>query len=101
MPAEENKGKTLIDFGELDDEGKFRSKKMRVKICGRYVYSYPSERAISRGGWLQFCLIAKDSRLHDAIMLCRHWDEFYDLNIVANFQYFLAANWLIWKGDRF
>ena len=101
MPAEENKGKTLIDFGELDDEGKFRSKKMRVKICGRYVYNYPSERAISRGGWLQFCLIAKDSRLHDAIKLCRHWDEFYDLNIVANFQYFPAANWLIWKGDRF
>ena len=96
----EDKGKTWIDFGELDDEGKFKSKKMRIKICGRYIYNYPSEKAISRGGWLQFCLIAKDSDLHDAIKLCRHWDEFFDLNILANFQYFPAANWLRWKGDR-
>ena len=98
---EDCKGKTLIDFGDIDDEGKFKSKKMRVKICGRYIHNYPSERAISRGGWLQFCLIAKDSRLPDAIKLCRHWDEFFDLNILANFQYFPAANWLVWKGDRF
>lgn len=96
----EDKGKTWIDFGEVDDEGKFKSKKMRVKICGRYIYNYPSEKAVSRGGWLQFCLIAKDSNLHDAIKLCRHWDEFFDLNILANFQYFPAANWLRWKGDR-
>ena len=96
----EDKGKTWIDFGELDDEGKSKSKKLRVKVCGRYIYNYPSEKAISRGGWLQFCLIAKDSDLHDAIKLCRHWDEFFDLNILANFQYFPAANWLRWKGDR-
>ena len=96
----EDKGKTWIDFGEIDDEGKSKSKKLRVKVCGRYIYNYPSEKAISRGGWLQFCLIAKDSDLHDAIKLCRHWDEFFDLNILANFQYFPAANWLRWKGDR-
>ena len=96
----EDKGKTWIDFGVVDDEGKFNSRKMRVKICGRYIYNYHSEKAISRGGWLQFCLIAKDSDLHDAIKLCRHWDEFFDLNILANFQYFPAANWLRWKGDR-
>lgn len=96
----EDKGKTWIDFGDVDDEGKFKSKKMRVKICGKYIYNYPSEKAISRGGWLQFCLIAKDSNLHDAIKLCRHWDEFFDLNVLANFQYFPAANWLRWKGDR-
>lgn len=96
----EDKGKTWIDFGDVDDEGKFKSKKMRVKICGRYIYNYPSEKAISRGGWLQFCLIAKDSNLHEAIKLCRHWDEFFDLNVLANFQYFPAANWLRWKGDR-
>ena len=96
----EDKGKTWIDFGKLDDEGKFKSKKLRVKVCGRYIYNYPSEKAISRGGWLHFCLIARDSDLHDAIKLCRHWDEFFDLNILANFQYFPAANWLRWKGDR-
>ena len=96
----EDKGKTWIDFGDVDDDGKFKSKKLRIKVCGRYIYNYPSEKAISRGGWLQFCLIAKDSDLHDAIKLCRHWDEFFDLNILANFQYFPAANWLRWKGDR-
>ena len=96
----DDKGKTWIDFGNLDDEGKFKSNKMRIKVCGRYIYNYPSEKAISRGGWLQFCLIAKDSNLHDAIKLCRHWDEFFDLNVLANFQYFPAANWLRWKGDR-
>ena len=96
----EDKGKTWIDFGDVDDGGNFETKKVRVKICGRYIYNYPSEKAISRGGWLQFCLIAKDSNLHDAIKLCRHWDEFFCLNILANFQYFPAANWLRWKGDR-
>ncbi len=98
--GEDEKGRAMIDFGEIDDEGKFKSKKMRVKVCGKYIYNYPSERAITRGGWLQFCLIAKNSDLHDAIKLCRHWDEFFDLNVLANFQYFPAANWLVWKGDR-
>ena len=96
----EIKSQTLIDFGEIDDDSKFKSKKIRVRICGRYIYNYPSEKAISRGGWLQFCLIAKDSDLRDAIKLCRHWDEFFDLNILATFQYFPAAKWLVWKGDH-
>ena len=99
--SEVEKGRSIIDFGEVDDKGKFRSKKIRVKICGRHIYNYPSESAISRGGWLQFSLIVKDSDLHVAIKLCRHWLEFFELNILANFQYFPAAKWLVWKGDRF
>ena len=95
------KGRYLSTLVNLTTKENSDPRKMRVKICGRYVYNYPGERAISRGGWLQFYLISKDSRLYDAIKLCRHWDEFYDLNIVANFQYFQAAKWLIWKGDRF
>ena len=91
---------TLIDFGEIDDNSKFKSKKIRVRVCGKYIYNYPSEKAINRGGWLHFCLIAKDSDLRDAIKLCRHWDEFFDLNILATFQYFPAAKWLVWKGDH-
>ncbi|KAL8721649.1 MAG: hypothetical protein Q9225_001698 [Loekoesia sp. 1 TL-2023] len=98
IPEEAN-AQTMIDFGDLVEEGKFKSKKMRVRICGKYIYNYPSERAISRGGWLQFCLIAKDSDLHDAIKLCRHWQEFFDLSILAIFQYFPAAKWSMWKGD--
>ena len=97
---EEPKSQTLIDFGEINDENKFKSKKMRVRVCGKYIYNYPSEKAVNRGGWLQFCLIAKDSDLRDAIKLCRHWDEFFNLNILATFQYFPAAKWLVWKGDH-
>lgn len=96
---EEGKGQTMIDFGDIDDEGKFKSRKMRVRVCGRYIYNYPSEKAVSRGGWLQFCLIAKDSDLHDAIQLCRHWQEFFDLNVLSIFQYFPASKWSMWKGD--
>ena len=100
--AEESEkvGRTPIDFGDLDDQGKFKSRKMRIKICGRYIYDYPSERAVSRSGWLQSCLLAKNSSLYDIVKLCRHCDEFFDLNILANFQYFPAARWLVWKGDR-
>ena len=98
--ADEEKGRTMIDFGDVADERNFKSKTIRVRICGKLIYNYPSERAVSRGGWLYFCLIAKDSDLHDAIKLCRHWDEFFTLNILANFQYFPAAHWLVWKGDR-
>ena len=98
--AGKDPSRTMIDFGKLDDQRIFKSKKIRVRICGRYIYNYPSERAVNRDGWLQFCLIAKDSDLHDAINLCRHWDEFFDLNILSIFQYFPAARWLLWKGDR-
>ncbi|KAI9736221.1 MAG: hypothetical protein M1834_001107 [Cirrosporium novae-zelandiae] len=91
----------MIDFGEVDDEGEFRVKKMRVKICGKSIYNYPSEKSISRGGWLQFCIIAKDCNLFDAVQLCRNWDEFFELKILAIYQFFPAANWLEWAGDRY
>ena len=64
-------GLEAVDFGVIDDEGVSKRKKIRVKICGRYIYNYPSERAMSRGGWLQFRVLAKDSNLYDAIHLCR------------------------------
>lgn len=92
--------KTMIDFGDINDEGNFQSRKMRVKVCGKHIYNYRSEKAISRGGWLHFSILAKDSGLHKAIELCRNWDEFWELNILSIFQYFPAANWLLWKGDR-
>lgn len=55
---------------------------------------------MNRGGWLQFCILAKDNRLHDAVALCRHWDEFFELNILAVWQYFPASNWAEWVGSR-
>ena len=97
---QEDKKNTLIDFGDLNAEGKFKPRKMKVKVCGRYIYNYPSERSVPRRGWLQFSIIAKDSHLYDVIKLCRSWDEFWELNVLVNFRYFPAAHWLIWKGDQ-
>lgn len=34
-------------------------------FSGRYIYNYPSERALNRGGWFHFCIVAKDSDLCD------------------------------------
>ena len=89
-----------IDFGVVDDEAEYGGQRIRVKICGRYIYNYPSEKAMSRGGWLHFCIIAKDSDLSDAIKLCRLWDEFFELSVLALYQYFPAANWISWAADR-
>ena len=92
---------TIIDFGEIKDDGKFHKKMIRVKICGRTIWNYPSNKAMTRKGWLHFCIIAKDSSLYDAVALCRHWDEFFDLNILAVWHYFPGANWLNWVGSRY
>ncbi|MCJ1393917.1 hypothetical protein MMC18_006793 [Xylographa bjoerkii] len=97
----EEEGGTIIDFGIIDDEAQYRRKKMLVKVCGRKIYNYRSERAMSHAGWFHFSIIAKDSDLYDAIRLCRHWDEFFELNILAIFLYFPASNWLTWVGDHF
>ncbi|TVY41457.1 hypothetical protein LOCC1_G005138 [Lachnellula occidentalis] len=93
-------GNGAVDFGQ-SSAGDKPSKKIRVKICGRYIWNYPWDKAMNRGGWLQFCILAKDSRLHDAVALCRHWDEFFELNILASWQYFPAANWAEWVGSRY
>ncbi|MCJ1377759.1 hypothetical protein MMC17_000855 [Xylographa soralifera] len=98
--AKEDEG-TVIDFGIIDDEAHIRHKKMVVKVCGRKIHNYRSERAMSHAGWFHFSIIARDSDLYDAIRLCRHWDEFFELNILAIFLYFPASNWLSWVGDHF
>lgn len=78
---------SYIDFGDNEEEGP-KSQKMRV--------NYPSEKAMKHGGWLHFCIIAKGSDLYDAIQLCRSWDEFFELNVLAIFQFFPASSWLLW-----
>ena len=98
--SEGDMGSTLIDFGTLDNEGRFKSRKMRVKVCGRHIHNYPSEKAISRTGWLQLCVLAKDSIFHKVIELCRNWDEFWELNTLAKCQYFPSGKWSLWRGDR-
>jgi hypothetical protein len=90
----------LIDFGVIEDVNAHRGKKVRIKLCGRSIYNYPSEKAMNRGGWLHFSIIAKDSSLSDAVKLCRHWDEFFELCILTVFQFFPAGSWMEWMGNR-
>lgn len=92
-------GQTFVDFGEVED-GKFTSKLIRVKVCGKTIWNYPSDKAMARGGWLHYSIIAKGSKLTDAIELCRNWDEFWDLNVLSIFQYFPAPYWGQWAGGR-
>ena len=97
--AGESEGK-YINFGAFNDDAGESGSKMRIKVCGKSIYNYPSERAVNRGGWLHFYIIAKDSDLYDAVSLCRNWDEFFELNVLAVYQFFPVANWLDWVGDR-
>ncbi|KAI4730719.1 hypothetical protein E4T49_01497 [Aureobasidium sp. EXF-10728] len=87
---------TFVDFGDVDDQQQYHIKKIRVKVCGRFIYNYPSEKAMSRGGWLQFSVIAKDCSLFQAVSLARSWDEFFELNILTCNHYFPAAQWASW-----
>ncbi|KAG4427609.1 hypothetical protein IFR05_016909 [Cadophora sp. M221] len=92
-------GGGAVDFGKTRENAP--RKKIRVKICGRSIWNYPSDKAMNRGGWLHFCILAKDSNLHDAVALCRHWDEFFELNILAIWGYFPGKNWAQWAGNRY
>lgn len=100
MPVLEEDGSTFVDFGELDNKGQYTKKKMRVRICGKDIWNYASETAMSRRGWLHFCLITKDYTLFDAMNLCRTWDEFMELNQLTSFHYFPGSRWLPWVGHR-
>ncbi|KAK2803520.1 hypothetical protein FQN50_006955 [Emmonsiellopsis sp. PD_5] len=67
-----------IDFGDLDDEEKPDQRKVKVKLCGRRIYHYPSSKSMSRGGWLHFSIIAKDCSFFRALELCKSWEEFFE-----------------------
>ncbi|KAF9777318.1 hypothetical protein IL306_004449 [Fusarium sp. DS 682] len=76
-------------------------KKTKVTICGKSIWNHASENVMSRDGWLQFSVIAKDCDLKHAIQLCRNWSEFSDLNLLTLWQYFPVSNWSSWGQDRF
>ena len=78
---------TTIDFGQIDDEGNF-AKKVRINVCGKSIWKHPSQQTMARGGWLQYSVIAKDSRFEDAISLRSKWQEFRELSTLAICQYF-------------
>ena len=96
-PQVEDPGKAL-DFGIIDCRTP-PSKKVKIKMCGKTIWNYPSEKTMARGGWFHWAIMAKDSHLADAINLCRNWNEFWELNILALFRYFPGAHYVTWAGD--
>ncbi|KAM0351754.1 hypothetical protein ACHAPU_002266 [Fusarium lateritium] len=102
------KGDSKYSHLHTDDWKKKKVKKSRrsraktkVTICGKSIWNHASENAISRDGWLQFSVMAKDCDLKHAIQLCRNWNEFSDLNLHALWQYFPASNWTSWAYSKF
>jgi hypothetical protein len=89
----------VLDFGKITDENQYSRKRTHIKVCGRHMYNYPSEKALNRGGWYHFSVIAKDSDLFDAVELCRNWNEFFELNILCMYHYFPAPKWTRFIGD--
>ncbi|KPM43969.1 hypothetical protein AK830_g2623 [Neonectria ditissima] len=81
-------------------KSKAKSRNSKVTICGRSIWNHASEKAMSRDGWLQFSILAKDCDLKHAIQLCRNWAEFTELNHLTLWQYFPASNWVSWSSDR-
>lgn len=73
--------------------------KTKVTVCGKSIWNYSSQASMSRNGWLQFSVLAKDCDLRNAVELCRNWDEFSQLNFLTAWQYFPASNWVSWGSD--
>jgi hypothetical protein len=87
-----------IDFGRIDRDDDAK-RKISVKVCGRQIYYYPSSKSLSRRGWLHFSIIAKDCNFYRAAELCKSWDEFFELNVLAVNLYFPTPTWAL-AGDR-
>jgi hypothetical protein len=80
----------LLHFGITTYESQCLRKRVRIKVCGRYMYNHPSEKALNRGELYHFSIIAKDSDLFVAVELCRNWNEFFELNILCMYHFFPA-----------
>jgi hypothetical protein len=98
-PSTKGDGPEFVDFGK-PEANSLRTVKMRVRVCGKHIWNYASETAMSRRGWLNFCIIAKDCTLFDAMGLCRTWDEFMELNQLTSFHYFPGYRWQPWVEHR-
>ncbi|KAK4167641.1 hypothetical protein QBC43DRAFT_311164 [Cladorrhinum sp. PSN259] len=76
-----------------------KDKKMKIRVCGRSIWNHASQRSMARDGWLHFSIMAKDCEFPQAMSLCRNWDEFFELNVLALWQYFPASKWTGWSGN--
>ncbi|KAI1328999.1 hypothetical protein F5Y16DRAFT_409363 [Xylariaceae sp. FL0255] len=93
-------GKPIPSLKEFLRDTPEKPERMKVQICGKSIWNYSSRSSMSRQGWLQFSVLAKDCDLRHAMELCRNWNEFLRLSFLASWQYFPAGNWLAWGTDR-
>lgn len=89
---------TFVDFGVKPERDTFQRKKVRVKLCGHWIWNYASDVDMARSGWLIFSIMTNCS-LSKATELCRSWKEFYELSVLTVFNYF-PASFRTWAGDR-
>ncbi|KAK9414658.1 hypothetical protein SUNI508_10941 [Seiridium unicorne] len=87
-------------FGPGQKKKEAKQQRMKIRVCGKSIWNYSSEKSMSRDGWLQFSIMTKDCNLRNAIQLCRNWDEFSEVNMLTIWQYFPAPNWVSWGDDR-
>lgn len=67
----------------------------RVKVCGRWVHSYPMESRLPRRGWFQFGLLTGAS-WSTAMSLTNSWDEAFEFSLLGGSCYFrdLPFDWI-------
>lgn len=82
-----------------DSEKKSVGKRMKITICGKAIWNHASELAMARDGWLQFSVMAKDCTFEEAVLLCRNWDEFYELQTLVLWHFFPSAKWASWSQN--
>ncbi|KAK7745831.1 hypothetical protein SLS53_002548 [Cytospora paraplurivora] len=95
------RGITAAESSSLDSgSGKeAKGKRMKITLCGKTIWNHASEGAMARDGWLQFSIMAKDCDFHDAVSLCRNWDEFFELQTLVLWQFFPSAKWASWSQN--
>jgi hypothetical protein len=95
-----DEGQTFTDFGiRTDNKEGFQRHKVRVKVCGHWIWNYASDSELKRSGWLLFSMMTNCS-LFKATQLCRSWSEFFELSILTIFNYF-PTSFRNWVGDHF
>ncbi|KAK6084668.1 hypothetical protein SCUP515_01164 [Seiridium cupressi] len=87
-------------FGPGQKKKEAKQQRIKIRLCGKSIWNYSSEKSMSRDGWLQFSIMTKDCDLRNAIQLCRNWDEFSEVNMLTTWQSFPAPNWVSWGDDR-
>lgn len=73
-----------------------QTQQARLTVCGKALWNHASEKAMSRDGWLQFSIMAKDCHFTQALHLCRNWAELSELSTLTYWKYFPASNWIHW-----